>query len=62
MSGWLDELRRGKNGRAISLTIELRQGEQFEEIRQRLGSKLPENDVIKSKIRHYALMRTRRLT
>jgi hypothetical protein len=39
-----------------SLEIELRQGEQFEKSRQQLGSKLPDTDVIRSKIRHYALM------
>jgi len=42
-----------------SLKIELKQGEEFEKIRQDLGHTLPENDVIRSKIRHYALMRRR---
>ena len=42
-----------------SLKMELSQGEQFEKSRQQLGSKLPETDVIRSKILHYGLMRRR---
>jgi hypothetical protein len=42
-----------------SLKIELSQGEQFEESRQKLGSKFPDGDVIRSKTQHYALMRRR---
>src|SRR5262249_49635181 len=42
-----------------SLKRELSQGEQFEKSRQELGSKFPDGDVIRSKTRHYALMRRR---
>jgi hypothetical protein len=42
-----------------SLKIELNQGEGFEKSRQTLGAAFPDNDVIRSKTRHYALMRRR---
>src|SRR5215471_19664182 len=42
-----------------SLKRELSQGEQFEKSRQQPGSTFPDNDVIRSKIRHYALMQRR---
>lgn len=42
-----------------SLTIELRQGEDFEKSRKTLGAAFPDNDVIRSKTRHYALMKRR---
>ena len=40
-----------------SLKMELSHGEQFEASRRRPGAALPDNDVIRSKIRHYALMK-----
>src|SRR5215813_13891971 len=42
-----------------SLKGELSQGEQFEKSREQLGSAFPDGDVIRSKTRHYALMRRR---